>query len=106
MKQIVFLIILLISFNFQDSAAQKRKSDRAYAAFNAGEYYDAIDLFKDSYSKSKKADKSVRTELGFMIAECYRITNDPKNAETWYRMAVRSSVSKPEAQYWLAESLK
>ena len=41
-----------------------------------------------------------------MIAECYRLTNDPKNAETWYKLAVKSSYSKPEAQYWLAESLK
>ena len=89
-----------------DLQAQKRKSERAYAAFNAGEYYEAIDMFKDSYSKSKKADKSVRTDLGFMIAECYRLTNDPKNAETWYKLAVRSSTSKPEAQYWLAESMK
>jgi peptidoglycan-associated lipoprotein len=106
MKRIILLIIVLIIFSYQDSPAQKRKSERAYAAFNAGEYYEAIDMFKDSYSKSKKADKSVRTELGFMIGECYRLTNDPKNAETWYRLAVRSSTSKPEAQYWLAESLK
>jgi peptidoglycan-associated lipoprotein len=41
-----------------------------------------------------------------MIAECYRLTNDPKSAETWYKLAVRSSTSKPEAQYWLAESMK
>jgi|WetSurSiteA1Bulk_404760.scaffolds.fasta_scaffold00757_2 peptidoglycan-associated lipoprotein len=106
MKRIILLIIILIAFSYQDSAAQKRKSERAYAAFNAGEYYDAIDLFKDTYSKSKKADKSVRTELSFMIGECYRLTNDPKNSETWYRLAVRSSTSKPEAQYYLAESLK
>jgi peptidoglycan-associated lipoprotein len=32
--------------------------------------------------------------------------NDPKNAETWYKLAVKSSYSKPEAQYWLAESMK
>jgi peptidoglycan-associated lipoprotein len=106
MKRIILLIIILIALSYQDSAAQKRKSERAYAAFNAGEYYDAIDLFKDTYSKSKKADKSVRTELSFMIGECYRLTNDPKNSETWYRLAVRSSTSKPEAQYCLAESLK
>ena len=41
-----------------------------------------------------------------MIAECYRFVNDPKNAETWYKLAVKSSYSKPEAQYWFAESLK
>jgi peptidoglycan-associated lipoprotein len=42
----------------------------------------------------------------FMIAECYRMINDPKNAETWYKLAVKSSYSNPEAQYWLAESMK
>ena len=86
--------------------AQKRKAERAYAAFNAGEYFEAIDQFKDAYSKTNKADKNARTELVFMIAECYRLTNDPKNAETWYKLAVKSSFSKPEAQFWLAESLK
>jgi peptidoglycan-associated lipoprotein len=106
MKRLLCLLIILTAVGFQEAAAQKRKAERAYASFNAGEYYDAIDLFKDAYSKSRKADKATRTELGFMIAESYRLTNDPKNAETWYRLAVRSSVSKPEAQYWLAESLK
>lgn len=106
MRRVIFLSFILLYLFFPDSMAQKRKAERAYASFEAGEYYDAIDLFKDAYSKSRKADKSVRTELGFMVAECYRLTNDPKNAETWYRMAVRSSFSKPEAEYWLAETLK
>jgi peptidoglycan-associated lipoprotein len=106
MKRFLLFILVITVAAIQDSPAQKKKAERAYASFNAGEYYEAIDLFKDSYSKSRKSDKTVRTELGFMIAESYRLTNDPRNAETWYRMAVRSSVSKPEAQYWLAESLK
>ncbi len=106
MKRLILAILLLSVFFFQDSQAQKKKAERAYAAFNAGEYYEAIDQFKDAYSKSKKADKSFRTELGYMVAESYRLTNDPKNAETWYRLSVRSATSKPEAQYWLAESLK
>jgi peptidoglycan-associated lipoprotein len=41
-----------------------------------------------------------------MIGECYRLVNDPKNSETWYKLAVKSSYSKPEAQFWLAESIK
>jgi peptidoglycan-associated lipoprotein len=41
-----------------------------------------------------------------MIGECYRLTNDPKNAETWYKLAVKSSYPRPEAEFWLAESLK
>ena len=106
MKRLILAILLLSVFILQDSQAQKKKAERAYEAFNAGEYYEAIDQFKDAYSKSKKADKSVRTELGYMVAEAYRLTHDPRNPETWYRLAVRSATSKPEAQYWLAESLK
>ena len=106
MKRLFLLIILISIIALPETAAQKRKSERAYAAFSAGEYFDAIDQFKDAYSKTSKADKNTRTELVFMIAECYRLTNNPKDAETWYKQAVKSSVSKPEAQYYLAESLK
>lgn len=106
MKRLLFFIIILITAASVDVSGQKRKTERAYETFYAGEYFDAIDQFKDAYSKTKKADKNARTELVFMIAECYRHINDPKNAETWYKLAVKSSVSKPEAQYRLAESMK
>ncbi|HZK62289.1 MAG TPA: OmpA family protein, partial [Anaerovoracaceae bacterium] len=106
MKRLLLLIIILIIASFPEVVAQKRKAERAYDSFSAGEYFEAIDHFKDAYSKTKKSDKTTRTELVYMIAECYRMINDPKNAETWYKLAVRSSSSKPEAQYWLAESLK
>lgn len=106
MKRISILIILLIVTFLPELSGQKRKTERAYESFKAGEYYDAIDLFKDAYSKVKKSDKASRAELVYMIAECYRHVNDPKNSETWYKLAVKSSYSKPEAQYWLAESMK
>jgi peptidoglycan-associated lipoprotein len=106
MKRILLLILLLTFSLLPDLSAQKRKMERAYESFTAGEYYDAIDLFKDAYSKIKKSDKQGRAELVYMIAECYRLVNDPKNSETWYKLAVKSSYSKPEAQFWLAESVK
>ena len=106
MKRIQVLIILLIIFALQDSQAQLKKVERAYESFQAGEYYKAIDHFKVVYSKTSKKDKENRAELVFMIGECYRLINDPKNAETWYKQAIRSSNTKPEAQFWLAESLK
>ena len=106
MNRLLLLIIFLSVIALPESSAQKRKSERAYSSFEAGEYYDAIDLFKDAYSKTSKSDKNTRTELVFMIAECYRLTNDPKNAETWYKLAVKSSNSRPEAQFFLGESLK
>jgi peptidoglycan-associated lipoprotein len=106
MRRIFLFIILLSILTLPEAVAQKRKTERAYSSFNAGEYYDAIDLFKDAYSKTNKSDKAARAELVYMIAECYRLTNDPKDAETWYKLAVKSSFSKPDAQYFLAESLK
>jgi peptidoglycan-associated lipoprotein len=106
MKQLLLLFIFIIFVTMPEASAQKRKTERAYSSFKAGEYYDAIDLFKDAYSKTKKSNKEARNDLVFMIAECYRLTNDPKNAETWYKLSVKSSNSKPEAELWLAESLK
>ncbi len=102
-KNISLLVVLLLLLPAALSA-QKQKTERAYAAYEAGSYYEAIDYFKDVYSKSR--DKQVKADMVFMVSECYRLINDPKNAELWYKRAVRSPFPKPEAQYWLAESNK
>jgi len=106
MKRYITLVILLLFVLLQETSAQKRRSERPYDAYKAGEYFDAIDEFKNTYSKTKKGDKELRAEYIFMIAECYRLVNDPRNAETWYKLAVKSSFSRPEAQFWLASTLK
>ncbi len=85
-------------------SAQKQKTERAYAAWQAGSYYEAIDYFKDVYSKTR--DKQLKAEMVFMVSEGYRLVNDPRNAELWYKRAVKSPFPKPEAQYWLAETTK
>lgn len=105
MKQLTFIILFIIVL-VPDSFSQRRKAERAYGSFEAGEYYQAIDHFKSAYSKTRRSDREERAELIFMIAESYRLTNDPRNAETWYRQSVRSPLSRPESQLWLAESLK
>jgi peptidoglycan-associated lipoprotein len=98
-------VILLLTFILSpELLAQKRKADKAYEFFKAGEYYEAIDHFKNAYSKSK--DKTVKAEMVFMVAECYRLINDPRNSETWYKKAIRSAYSKPEAQYLYADAIK
>jgi peptidoglycan-associated lipoprotein len=104
MKYFQLFFIVIIFAASPDAFAQKRKAEKAYEFFNAGEYFLAIDHFKDTYSKSK--DKAIKADMVYMVAECYRLMNDPKNAEIWYKKGVRTSYSKPEAQYWFAESLK
>jgi peptidoglycan-associated lipoprotein len=104
MKSALLLFIIIIFAASPESLAQKRKAERAYDFFYAGEYFLAIDHFKDTYSKSK--DKAIKADMVYMVAECYRLMNDPRNAEIWYKKAVKTSYSKPEAQYWFAVSLK
>ncbi len=104
MNKLLILIFSLIVLLPAALSAQKQKTERAYSAYEAGSYYEAIDLFKDVYSKTR--DKQVKAEMVFMVSECYRLINDPKNAELWYKRAVKSAFPKPEAQYWLAESTK
>ncbi len=104
MRKFLLFYILLSICLYVDCGAQKRKVDRAYEFYNAGEYYLAMDHFKSTYSKSR--DKAIKADMVFMVAECYRLMNDPKNAEIWYKKAVRTAYAKPIAQYWFAESLK
>lgn len=104
MKRLIFLTVAVALLFPSVVQAQKQKTERAYAAYNAGSYYDAIDYFKDVYSKTR--DKQLKADMVFMVSECYRLINDPKNAELWYKRAVKSPFPKPEAQYWLAESTK
>ncbi len=101
-RNILRLVIVLLLLPLA-VAGQKKKLERAYSAWETGNYYDAIDYFKDVYSKSR--DRQVKAEMLFMVSEGYRMINSPKNAESWYRRAVRSPFSRPEAQYWLAESI-
>lgn len=104
MKRSLFVLVILIFVFPCVLEAQKQKAEKAYSAFSSGNYYDAIDLFKDAYSKAR--DKQLKADMVYMVAECYRLTNDPKDAELWYKKAVKGSYPKPDAQYWLAESIK
>ncbi len=102
MKKIITLLMFLLIF--AGASAQKRKAQKAYDAYTAGEYYEAIDFFKDAFSKTR--DRAERAELTFMVAECYRLTNDPRNAATWYKKISGKDYAKPEATFLYAESLR
>jgi len=94
MKKISYLFLLSLLVLAVPATAQKKEKDRkAEAAYEAGEYFKAIDLYKDAYNKV--SDKDKKTEIIFMIGECYRITGDPKQAEMWYKKAVQKEYQDP-----------
>ena len=54
-----------------------------------GEYYDAADLYKQSYSRvSSKREKALKARVAFRQGECYRILNN-KHAASAYKNAIR-----------------
>jgi peptidoglycan-associated lipoprotein len=94
MKKIFFILICLLLFGSSvQSYAQKNKAFRAYAAFEAGAFSDAIDLFKEAYDLVN--DKTQKTDILFHIGECYRRISLPLKAALWYKKAVEKDYSDP-----------
>lgn len=88
---LVMMATLLVNYNAEGQ--KKQKDSRAQAAFNAGEYYEAIDLYKNVVNKV--SDRTQKTSILFKIGECYRIIGDARSAELWYNKAVREDYQDP-----------
>lgn len=92
--RIVSLVIMAALLLSPPAAGQKKQKDsRAQAAFEAGEYFEAIDLFKNAVNKV--SDRTQKTAVLFKIGECYRILGDARSAELWYKKAVREDFQDP-----------
>jgi len=97
LKKLFIILLLLPSLLF---AQKKHSVEKADAAFNNAKYLDATELYKDAYThmddkKNKKAMKakeikSAKAEIIFKIAECYRMMNDCKQEEQWYKKAIKA----------------
>lgn len=95
MKNIpTYLLMVVMLFAAGEVQAQKKAKDfKANAAYDAGEFYEAIDLYKTAYNKIK--DKSRRSEIVFKIADCYRILREARKAELWYKKAINQDYQDP-----------
>lgn len=87
----VIMAALLISNPVEGQ--KKQKDSKAQAAFEAGEYFEAIDLYKNAVNKV--SDNNQKTAILFKIGECYRILGDARSAELWYKKAVREDYQDP-----------
>ncbi len=98
---VTFGILFCLSFHLQ---AQNKRLTRAYETFEAGEYFQAIDIFKDAYQKI--TDKKEKVRITFYIAECYRMINNPKQAAMWYNKVMGKNYEDPIAVLYYADMLK
>jgi peptidoglycan-associated lipoprotein len=86
------------------SFAQKKFLIEADKAFDAKEYFKAVDLYKSAYTAEKKADKKAR--ILFRTAECYRHINQIKEAETFYSKAIKAKYPDPISYFYIGEIKK
>lgn len=97
------LVITLISFG---SYAQKNFTKEADAKFKNEQFFSAIDAYKKAETKEKKPAEKAR--INFQIGECYRMLVEPKQAETYYKRAIKLKYDKtnPLVIYQMAQVLK
>ncbi|MDD3878177.1 MAG: OmpA family protein [Bacteroidales bacterium] len=101
-----YACILVLFLGLSTSlVAQRNFTEEADDAYELKQYYDAIELYQKAYSKIK-GNRAERARILFRIAECYRITNNTKRAESQYRRVTRSGYPDPIAHYYLGEALK
>jgi len=73
-------------------------------AYAKKEYFLASENYKKVYSRSKKKEEKI--ESSYMTGEALMMMNDPKNAENWYRKALKLDPKNIDAQIKLAKTLK
>lgn len=97
----IFIVLLILLIPFVSMAQTAKDADNA---FKYEQYANALPLYKKAYSKTK--NKVEKTRIMFQIAECYRLTKDPKKAESQYRRLFRAKYSDPIVHLYMAEVMR
>jgi peptidoglycan-associated lipoprotein len=103
-KLVICLSVSMLYFSFSSTAQIRSSTKEADKAFAEYKYFDAIELYKKAYSKEK--NKAKKAEIMYNIGECYRLSLDPRIAESWYKKAFKVGYAEPEAVLNMANVLK
>ena len=88
---------------FVNGEAQTNRLKRANALYDAGGYFEAIELYRHDL------DKVAKEEMGLYltkIGDCYRLIGNARQAEIWYSKAILRDPPDPRVYYFYAEMLK
>lgn len=97
------LLILIVSGISLDGLSQSRHIERADEYYQAGGYFEAVELYREHL------DKVPREDMGFYlqrIGNCFRMIGDSRQAEIWYSKAIMRDAPDPKVYYFYAEMLK
>ena len=100
----VFLFSIFILFIQSFSFGQVSVYTKANEYFQNGQYYKAIDMLRDAYSKV--TDNDLKNDITFQVAECYRLTDQPKKAEMWFKKSVQKKYHNPLVYLYYADALR
>ena len=100
-KAILSLMTVLMLLS-TSAMAQKDYTAEADMAFKYGSYYDAIELYKQAYTKEKKAE--VKKRILNNIGMAYYYMQDNEQAITWLGNAIKAGYEDDEAKLFLADA--
>jgi len=83
--------VLIFLFCFSGPVLAQKELKTAEAHYAKFEYTLAVEAYKKALAKKKSSP-----EITARIAECYRLLNNTKEAETWYAQLVELPNPKPE----------
>lgn len=85
----------------QSFAQKSYLEDADKALMQEEKYFEAIELYKKAYVKEPGRD--VKAEIIFKIAEAYRLSDQPMQAEVWYDKSVIAQYADPMAKLRLGD---
>ena len=92
MKYFIFIAALFLTTSL---FAQRNFIEAADRDFEDMKYAVAVDKYKKAYSKTK--DRDEKNRIRFQMAECYRMMNNAKRAEVYYKSLYRHGVLQKES---------
>jgi peptidoglycan-associated lipoprotein len=96
------LLIVLVSISIE-GFTQSAKLKRADALFEAGGYFEAVEIYR------RELDKVPRENMGMYlqrIGDCFRYIGNSRQAEIWYSKAIMRDAPDPKVFFYFAEMLK
>ncbi|TND07739.1 MAG: outer membrane protein/peptidoglycan-associated (lipo)protein, partial [Bacteroidetes bacterium] len=102
-KQLALATAMVVTFSIS-AFAQKNFICDADKAYEAKQYYHALELYKKGLARIDKKNEKARCI--FQAAQCHRAMNDWRQAETWYAKAVKAKYEDARVYLYLAECKK
>ena len=102
-KKLFFILLVILLGAAQSVEAQRRNpAKNADLAFERGQYNLAIERYKKAIKKTKsKKMADERTRISYQLAECFRLTENNKQAVAYYKRVGKSEFPKSNPIFYL-----